>query len=259
MRSNKMAKQPSNRPGLGMRPSFSLLLLLQLLSARGGGAGQDKECSARECAQWAKAGECDTNSPFMQANCREECAAVATGKPMPRAPPSPPPPCVDAHTGGDCSQWARDGECEANPAFMHGHCAFSCGTCDLIYNYSKRCPTDPNRTAAVPPDRMTCEPYTPPPATHPSPLAYNTARVWAGACAAIFERALTLTELSPVLLSRSPWVVAFDTFLQDAEIEALLRHGRCACCVTGLFSVSLRRWTAQGPIRALLSARCGQC
>ena len=209
-----------------MRPRFSLPLLLQLLLGRAG--GKEKECSARECAQWAKAGECDSNPSFMQANCREECAAVAAGKPLPPeppAPPSPPPPCVDAHAGGDCSQWARDGECEANPAFMHVHCAFSCGTCDLIYNYSKRCPADPNRTAAVPPGRMTCEPPTPLSTARPSPPAYDVAHMWDGA--AIFERALTLTELSPVLLSRSPWVVAFDTFLQDAEIEALLRHGRC--------------------------------
>ena len=42
-------------------------------------------------------------------------------------PPSPPKLCADGHA--DCERWAMDGECDANPNFMHLTCAGSCGTC----------------------------------------------------------------------------------------------------------------------------------
>ena len=42
-----------------------------------------------------------------------------------------PPPrikaCPDAHRL--CDEWADAGECDANPAFMHGTCTGSCGVC----------------------------------------------------------------------------------------------------------------------------------
>ena len=44
-----------------------------------------------------------------------------------RLPPPPPLPCENEHEM--CERWAGDGECEANPGFMHHTCAGSCNTC----------------------------------------------------------------------------------------------------------------------------------
>ncbi|KAH8095963.1 hypothetical protein JL720_3300 [Aureococcus anophagefferens] len=37
------------------------------------------------------------------------------------------PVCRDEHT--ECANWARLGECDANPNYMHESCAPACGTC----------------------------------------------------------------------------------------------------------------------------------
>jgi hypothetical protein len=139
------------------------------------------------CEVWAVRGECQANPTFMLQTCKEACGP---------ATPRQPPPCVDKHEGDWCPKWAAAGECELNKAFMTTHCALSCGTCDML-DYSKRCPAPTNRTAAVPPGNMT----------------------------ATFQHALTMSELSPTLLSSDPWLISFDTFLRDSEIEALLGHG----------------------------------
>lgn len=38
------------------------------------------------------------------------------------------PPCVDANPE-DCPTWAKEGECDANPDYMHQECRHSCGQC----------------------------------------------------------------------------------------------------------------------------------
>jgi len=98
-----------------------------------------------------------------------------------------------------CAAWADAGECENNAGFMVGHCTKSCNLCAILRNYSARCPAAPNRTPAVVPGQMT----------------------------STFERALRpeFSHLKPRLLSREPWLLAFDSFLQPPEIVALLRHG----------------------------------
>ena len=35
--------------------------------------------------------------------------------------------CTDTHA--DCPNWAQSGECQSNPAYMHGACRRSCGLC----------------------------------------------------------------------------------------------------------------------------------
>lgn len=49
--------------------------------------------------------------------------------PLPLTRPLLPPPqvCEDAHE--HCSDWARTGECSANPGFMREGCAWSCNAC----------------------------------------------------------------------------------------------------------------------------------
>ena len=44
-----------------------------------------------------------------------------------------------------------------------------------------------------------------------------------------FEWAIAeFPELEPTVLSRDPWVVAFEKFLSAEEIETILRHGEGA-------------------------------
>ena len=107
------------------------------------------------------------------------------------------PSCVDRDKTGSCPMWAASGECENNPSYMKLKCASTCNTCDML-DYKKRCPIDPDRAPAVPPGTMS----------------------------ETFERALSdFPELSPVVLSKEPWVMAFDSFLTPDEIDAILVHG----------------------------------
>ena len=111
-----------------------------------------------------------------------------------------------------CAYWAAHGECKANPAFMNENCAPTCGSCYLI-DLRQRCPMDPNEKGIIGPGDLN----------------------------KLFERATTkeeyVTAYSPTILSRpnpsasdvadkgikdGPWVVVFDNFLNDEEIEALL-------------------------------------
>ena len=120
-------------------------------------------------------------------------------------PPSASDACADRDKTGNCAVWAKAGECAANPTFMKLKCAASCDTCDML-NFTKRCPPL-NQTAAVAP----------------------------GAMGEMFEHALSnFAEFSPQMLSSDPWVVSFEDFVQEDEIEALLRHseGRFARSLT---------------------------
>ena len=40
-----------------------------------------------------------------------------------------------------CTSWALEGECEANPTYMHIHCPLACRTCDKL-DIDIRCPLD---------------------------------------------------------------------------------------------------------------------
>ena len=44
------------------------------------------------------------------------------------------PACVDEET--ECAYWKEQGECEANPGYMHSACALSCGTCPEPFDLS---------------------------------------------------------------------------------------------------------------------------
>ena len=50
--------------------------------------------------------------------------------------------------------------------------------------------------------------------------------VQAGDISITFERALSeYQSLGPKVLSRDPWVMSFDNFLSDEEVEAVVKHG----------------------------------
>ena len=90
-----------------------------------------------------------------------------------------------------CSNWAADGECARNEGYMLEHCAFACRTC--FTNQTREC-------------------------RRPADLVPAAA---AGTIDATFER-LVSSPRAPRVLSRSPWVLAFDDFLSDAEADALV-------------------------------------
>jgi len=120
----------------------------------------------------------------------------------------------NADAGGDfvcrnehesCDSWAQAGECDANPQYMRANCAISCDTCEEM------------RTAC---DRVGRK------AIQSEPGGIN----------ALFERVTTAPEFSrynPQVLSRNPWVVTLDNFLQDEEGAAFV--SRC----NGSFARSL--------------------
>ncbi len=177
-------------------------------SADGGGAADAAAtamwCSDAEdvpCAAWAEAGECERNPAYMLATCAASCGCPTAGgaaATAAAATATSTPDCADRDKTGACAHWAASGECEANPAYMKLRCAASCNTCDML-DYGKRCPMPANRTPAVPP----------------------------GAMADSFERVLgdEFAVLEPRALSRDPYVVAFDRFLDPDEVAAVLRHG----------------------------------
>ena len=105
------------------------------------------------------------------------------------------PNCIDSDPR--CGDWAKAGECAANPSYMLTSCAKACRSCHLL-DTEVRCRPMPGRTAAM----------------------------GAGDLNATFARAVAgFPELGPRVLSTDPWVVVFDNFLRPDEVEALKRLG----------------------------------
>lgn len=176
------------------------------------------DAAGMPCAEWAQMGECEKNPVFMHSSCAASCGcpvgqatvlpndgaaaaasgAAATGGAAAAATAvAPDPSCADRDKTGACAHWAASGECEKNPAYMKMKCAASCHSCDML-DYGKRCPIAEDRVPAVPPGTM----------------------------GESFERALTeFAALEPTVLSRDPWVVSFDNFLDADEVAAVLTHG----------------------------------
>ena len=110
------------------------------------------------------------------------------------------PPCPANCTDKDpssCPSWAASGECTDNPGYMLVQCACSCDSCDQV-DYKVRCKLDPDAELAVPP----------------------------GAMGETFERILSdFPQLHPTVLSRDPWLLQLDAFLDDEEASAFVRQG----------------------------------
>ena len=49
-------------------------------------------------------------------------------------------PCTNTHGDDDCETWAKQGECEKNPASMLSLCPQACGTCQELENFKKHNP-----------------------------------------------------------------------------------------------------------------------
>ena len=105
--------------------------------------------------------------------------------------------CAD--TNSNCVMWAGMGECKANPGFMIVECAHSCHTCHLR-DPKVRCVRNPSEQPAL---RG---------ADHgdgiKAVMEWATSEAWA--------------SYSPTVLSRDPWVVQYEDFLSDDEVQGLL-------------------------------------
>ena len=98
--------------------------------------------------------------------------------------------CKD--TNPECDNWARMGECEANPRFMLQSCSIACGSCEAKQSGCNR------RNSTLP---------------MPAP----------GGLQAMFERSLTdFPQYEPVALSRDPWVVQFENLVTAEEAAAMI-------------------------------------
>ena len=105
-----------------------------------------------------------------------------------------PLPCSNQHDDKECQRWAKQGECENNPAFMKGSCALACDSCGWE---DRKCK-----------DRKL-----------PRPAKRN------GQINAMFERAITFENLGPRVHSRpprGPWVITFDNFISDEEAKSFI-------------------------------------
>merc|ERR1712212_951697 len=81
------------------------------------------------CEEYAKAGECDSNPDFMHAHCKVTCDLCEKGSLLkPVAEVRAQKYCYDQSPG--CEEYAKAGECDSNPDFMHAHCKVTCDLCE---------------------------------------------------------------------------------------------------------------------------------
>lgn len=121
--------------------------------------------------------------------------------------------CKNKHE--QCTSWAAQGECEANPSYMQVNCAPACQTCEMVH-VSFRCPLDPTAADALYP----------------------------GGLDDLFERIVqdpALQVYEPKVLSRpyyangdgpenadyqlGLWLVVFDNILNEQEAKRLIDLG----------------------------------
>jgi hypothetical protein len=103
--------------------------------------------------------------------------------------------CDDEHPS--CAEWARLGECAANPAYMEMSCAKSCATCHKR-DPATRCLVTKKQIPAV----------------------------LRGDMDLLFNRIVDeFKEFHVTVLSTSPWLVVLDDFISEEEAHALQTGG----------------------------------
>ena len=190
-----------------------------------------------ECDTWASGGECEKNPRFMNTSCPRACGLC--GLSISRLARNAWKPTRTNHYNCDdkssfCGQWAAVGECDSNPNYMRANCPVTCHLCqsDKCHDEdeqrcareaaSGQCRSEPERMyrecrwackwCAMETGSRCLRPKGVPPAARKGTLEY------------MFNRA-TLSPFSPRVLSRSPWVVTFDTFLSDDEADRIIQVG----------------------------------
>ena len=122
--------------------------------------------------------------------------------------------CKNRH--GLCAFWAVLGECEANPAYMLLNCAPSCFSCEKI-DYDTRCPRDHTLPNVFKPGDL-----------HKmfENIAYGDE--FASLNKTILSRPETdsqVTDIDSDDLVEGPWVIIIDDFLNDEEVNLLIKYG----------------------------------
>ncbi|KAJ8310113.1 hypothetical protein KUTeg_011978 [Tegillarca granosa] len=125
-----------------------------------------------KCEKWKANSDCIIAEEFMKKNCRQTCGFCDSSSLN-----KPPPGTNCANTYQDsakCEEWARKGECAANPLWMPQNCQKACRTCEggnTGGSLTTR-PTEAPRTTSRPLTdipRTTARPQTVQPVTTTSP------------------------------------------------------------------------------------------
>ena len=224
------------------------------------------------CLDWATDGECEKNPGYMIKDCPRSCnvcgeddddegsddwyeereddddgAATAAADFVPRDANGRPIACEDKHEL--CQNWARRGECGANPSFMTPNCPISCGMDCRELDYEYKCRRKPE-------DNTPCMRSSDPTARPPRIARVGDADGQAAAVAAagtcrslddganarcldahadgcptptlneVFERMVAddspFAHMEPVVLHRDPWVVQLRKFLSADECQHVI-------------------------------------
>lgn len=184
------------------------------------------------CEHWASVGECENNPKYMLVNCckackddsevdiavqsggKEDqvcangdafCEAAAVRADIPKGANVEGAArvvykgnCKDRHSD-QCVNWARNGECDRNPGWMIVNCPRSCNACHLL-DPKVRC------------DRKTLN-------------ISNTPAYGPGDHSVMFSSLKEKfdAQYGVTVHSTEPWVVTFDNFITDDEVDALIK------------------------------------
>lgn len=137
-------------------------------------------------SQWAAIGECTSNPSYMISNCPLTCHRCQSKT------------CHDDPTA-DCTARVGRGECRSEPELMFKQCRWGCKWCAM--DTGELCRRERGQRPAL---------------------------SSAGQLEAMFLRATESPDFfryTPRVLSRSPWVATFETFLSEKEVDRILEHG----------------------------------
>ena len=214
------------------------------------------------CPGWAAAGECRNNAEWMARSCAASCGHCSTLEQpdgsLRRLVVESSGAAVELHTweptvsvaelnqcidhDASCRMWATQGECDANPEWMHRTCLESCFSCQsyrchdkreaagqcIAWSDAGRCEQDVFMLELCPYTCGACwQQYDKP--RREGMLDSSRADCMRGAdevpAAGVNETFTTMlmnSQLKSEVLHRDPWVVHFDSFLSDTEADELV-------------------------------------
>ncbi|XP_069993615.1 zinc metalloproteinase nas-4 isoform X2 [Penaeus vannamei] len=79
------------------------------------------------CKEWSQLGECTKNAPYMSLFCKNSCGVCDDPEPEPEPGPTKPKKCKNQNK--HCKEWASNGQCRVNPAYMLDKCKKACRVC----------------------------------------------------------------------------------------------------------------------------------
>ena len=184
------------------------------------------------CKAWATAGECEANPDFMLQSCQLSCHSCRRGTSAQHADWDS---CKDQSSY--CGQWAAVGECDSNPHYMRHMCRVTCHLCQSRACHdadAPRCKAEAEAGVCyAEPERMyrECRWACRWCAMSTNALCVRDKQqqpaVVPGTLERMFARAVSdeHARFRPRVLSRQPWVVAFDSFLSEEECDRIIAVG----------------------------------